>query len=69
MPLDSSKLRATIPTATTRLRNLISDRLAKRRLKLGARGREKILVDGQLDPGSRTAEILLGGQVISVSAT
>jgi putative peptidoglycan lipid II flippase len=35
----------------------------------GARGREKILVDGQLSPGSRTAEILLGGQVISVSAT
>jgi hypothetical protein len=33
-----------------------------------ARGHEKILVDGQLSPGSRTAEILLGGQVISVSA-
>jgi hypothetical protein len=34
-----------------------------------ARGRGKILVDGQLSPGWRTAEILLGGQVISVMAT
>jgi hypothetical protein len=34
-----------------------------------ASGRGRILVDGQLSPGSRTPEFLVGGQVISVSAT
>ncbi|MEU5942663.1 GntR family transcriptional regulator, partial [Micromonospora sp. NPDC047548] len=34
--------------------------------EVSASGRWKILVGGQLSPCSRTAEILLGGQVISV---